>query len=191
MMALSNIWLKSGLAVALLWSGPTALAMPLADATSTQAADRAALEQVTANIVKGFETRDLELIMSSYADSEDLIVIDLSPPLKYLGVTALRNLNQHWLDTFTGTVEGSYEDFRVTVVGDVAYGTNVQKWRFTRPDGTVFAFTTRLSDVYRKYDGKWRVIEEHGSLPVDLATLKPVLHEDKIVGPVIAEHPAY
>ena len=148
--------------------------------------ERSAIEQVTANIVKGFETRDLELIMSSYADSPDLVVIDLSPPLKYVGVKALRDLNQHWFDTFTGSVEGSYEDFRVTIVGDVAYGTNVQKWRFTRPDGSVFAFTTRLSDVYRKYDGKWRIIEEHGSIPVDLTTLQPVLHENRTVGSAVA-----
>jgi ketosteroid isomerase-like protein len=61
------------------------------------------------------------------------------------------------------------------VVGDVAYGSNVQDWKFTRPDGTVFAFTTRLTDVYRKFDGRWRIVQEHGSVPVDLATLKPVL----------------
>ncbi len=170
------------LAIAL--SQPSAaLTKPPEAATAAQDAERAAVEQVTANIIKGFETRDLELLMSSYADSEDLVVIDLSPPLKYLGVKALRDLNTHWLASFTGSIEGSYEDFRVTVVGDVAYGTNIQKWRFTRPDGSIFAFTTRLSDVYRKYDGKWRIIEEHGSIPVDLATLKPVLDETRTVGP--------
>jgi ketosteroid isomerase-like protein len=177
-----SLWLAAAAALAALQPDHSAMAMTPTSAPAADSADRAAIEQVTANIVKGFVTRDLELIMSAYADSEDLIVIDLSPPLKYVGVTALRNLNQHWLDTFTGRVEGSYEDFRVTIVGDVAYGTNVQKWRFTRPDGTVFAFTTRLSDVYRKYAGKWRVIEEHGSIPVDLATLQPLLHEDKTVG---------
>ena len=115
------------------------------------------------------------MIMGSYGPGEDIEVFDISPPIKYMGAKALRALNQHWLDSFTGTIEGSYRDLRVTVAGDVAYGSNVQDWKFTRPDGTVFAFTTRLTDVYRKFDGRWRIVQEHGSVPVDLATLKPVL----------------
>lgn len=137
--------------------------------------DKAEIAAVTQSIVTGFSTRNMEAIMSSYSPREDVLVFDISPPLKYVGAKTLRDLNQHWMDSFTGTIEGSYRDLEVTVVGDVAYGSNIQDWKFTRPDGTVFAFTTRLTDVYRKIGGRWRIVQEHGSVPVDLATLKPVL----------------
>lgn len=137
--------------------------------------DKAEIAAVTQAIVTGFSTRNMEMIMGSYSPRDDVLVFDISPPLRYVGAKTLRALNQHWLDSFTGTIEGSYRDLEVTVVGDVAYGSNIQDWKFTRPDGTVFAFTTRLTDVYRKIDGRWRIVQEHGSVPVDLATLKPVL----------------
>jgi hypothetical protein len=34
---------------------------------------------------------------------------------------------------------------------------------------------TRETDVYRKINGKWLVVEEHVSFPVDVATGKPDL----------------
>lgn len=138
-------------------------------------ADKAEIAAVTQAIVTGFSTRDMDMIMSSYSPHDDVEIFDIAPPIKYVGATTLRALNQHWLDSFTGTIEGSYRDLKVTVVGDVAYGSNVQDWKFTRPDGSVFAFTTRLTDVYRKIGGRWRVVLEHGSVPVDLETLQPVL----------------
>jgi len=148
---------------------------PVSQAGEASAKDRAALATVTQNIVTGFSTRNMEMIMSSYSPNEDLVVFDISPPLKYVGAKALRDLNQRWLDSFVGKIEGVYSDLNVTVVGDVAYGYNTQHWKFTRPDGSIFAFTARLSNVYRKIDGRWRIVQEHGSVPVDLASLKPVL----------------
>lgn len=106
--------------------------------------------------------------MSSYSPSDDMQIFDGAPPIKYVGADMLRALNQHWLDTFSGEIEGYYYDLVVNVVGEVAYGSNVQHWKFTRSDGTVFEFNTRLTDVYLKFDGRWRIVQEHGSVPVDL-----------------------
>jgi hypothetical protein len=33
----------------------------------------------------------------------------------------------------------------------------------------------RTTDVYRKMNGKWFIVEEHNSVPVDLETMKPDL----------------
>jgi ketosteroid isomerase-like protein len=32
--------------------------------------------------------------------------------------------------------------------------------------------TVRVTDVYRKQDGRWRIVQEHVSAPIDLATGK-------------------
>ena len=41
------------------------------------------------------------------------------------------------------------------------------------PDGSPGEITVRVSDVYRKIGGKWLIVQEHVSVPVDLATAKP------------------
>ena len=146
-----------------------------ANVAAAKPSDRDEIAAVTQAIVTGFSTRNMDMIMSSYSPNEDLIVFDISPPIKYVGAKAVRALNDYWLKSFTGKIEGSYSDLNVTVVGPVAYGYNVQHWKFTRPDNSVFEFTTRLTNVYRKIDGRWRIVQEHGSVPVDLAKLTPVL----------------
>ncbi len=45
----------------------------------------------------------------------------------------------------------------------------------TRKDGSKFSFTVRVTDGYRKVNGKWVITQEHVSVPVDLATSKPDL----------------
>jgi hypothetical protein len=34
----------------------------------------------------------------------------------------------------------------------------------------------RVTDVYRKIDGKWLIVQEHISLPIDRSTFTPMLH---------------
>jgi ketosteroid isomerase-like protein len=42
----------------------------------------------------------------------------------------------------------------------------------TRKDGTKVSFVLRTTDIYRKRNGKWLIVEEHTSFPVDLETMK-------------------
>ena len=171
---LQRLWTAalSAVTAAVVLSPSSGLAGPT---SSEEAKIKAEIAKVTQANITGFETRNLELIMSAYSPGEDLLVVDITPPLKYVGAKALRQLNERWLKMFTGKVEGSYEDLNITVAGDVVYGYNTQHWKFTREDGSTLVFTTRLTDVYRKIGGRWRIVQEHGSLPVDLASLKPVL----------------
>jgi ketosteroid isomerase-like protein len=39
-------------------------------------------------------------------------------------------------------------------------------------DGNALDITVRITDVYRKINGKWLAVHEHVSWPVDLATGK-------------------
>jgi ketosteroid isomerase-like protein len=160
---MTNIGVRVMMAVAALVSAALPAKAALVD-------DRSEIEKATNAIVSGFVERNMDKIMSGYAPGEDLVVFDSTPPMMYIGADALRKLNQRWMDTFPGKAEGSYRDFHVTIVGKVAYGYNVQDWKFTWPDGKIFKFSERLTDVYRKIDGKWRVVQEHGSFPVDLKT---------------------
>jgi ketosteroid isomerase-like protein len=43
----------------------------------------------------------------------------------------------------------------------------------TDKEGKQVQLAVRVTDVYRKSQGKWLIIHEHVSVPVDLATGKP------------------
>jgi ketosteroid isomerase-like protein len=43
-------------------------------------------------------------------------------------------------------------------------------------DSKPFQYTVCASDVYRKIGGKWLIVQEHLSLPIDRNTFTPILH---------------
>ena len=61
------------------------------------------------------------------------------------------------------------------MVGSVAYGHSIQSGQLTAKDGTKTQLVVRVTDVYRKLGGAWKIVQEHVSIPVDLGTLKPDL----------------
>ena len=63
-------------------------------------------------------------------------------------------------------------DLTIHVVGTIGYGHSVQTGELTRKDGTKVSFVLRTTDIYRKTNGKWLIVEEHTSFPVDLETMK-------------------
>jgi hypothetical protein len=60
----------------------------------------------------------------------------------------------------------------IVVAGSVAYGHNIQTGYFTDKAGTRTNLAVRVSDVYRKINRKWLIVQEHVSFPVDIATGK-------------------
>lgn len=144
-------------------------------AGANPADDKTQIEALVQTIVNGFIERDNAKVMTAYAPGDELVVFDLSPPLKHVGWQTVKDLNDKWFNAFKGKIEGNYSDLQLTVVGDVAYGSNIQHWKFTRTDGTSFEFNQRVMDVYRKINGRWYVVMEHASVPVDFDAGKPVL----------------
>jgi len=54
----------------------------------------------------------------------------------------------------------------------LAYSHCIQPLIVTAKDGSKFSITLRVSDCYRKINGKWLITMEHVSVPVDLETGK-------------------
>ena len=63
-------------------------------------------------------------------------------------------------------------DLSVTTNGKLGFGHNIQRFSGTGKDGKPLDLTIRVSDSYKKINGKWIIVEEHLSFPVDLATGK-------------------
>jgi ketosteroid isomerase-like protein len=158
------------LSVAILVSVNAAAAdQPTADA------DKAAIQALEDTYNEGFTSKDVGKIMSVYAPGKQLFVFDVVPPREYKSWEAYKKDFEGLFSAFPGPVKNTISEQTIHVVGTVAYGHNIQTSEFTGKDGTKINIVARTTDIYRKMKGKWLIVEEHNSVPVDLDTMKPDL----------------
>lgn len=137
--------------------------------------DKAAIQSLENTYNEGFNSRDVDKIMSVYAPGKQLFVFDVVPPREYSSWEAFKKDWEELFAAFPGPVKNTISEQTIHVVGLLAYGHNVQTSEITRKDGTKMTIVARATDVYRKMKGKWFIVEEHNSVPVDLETMKPDL----------------
>jgi len=118
-----------------------------------------------------FNAKDIGKIMSCYA-RQGLFVFDVTPPRQYVGWEAYRKDWQGLFKQFSGPVKMAISDLHVDVVGPVAWGHSIQDVTLSDAKGGKNHIVVRVTDVYRKFGGQWRIVQEHVSVPVDLDTGK-------------------
>jgi uncharacterized protein (TIGR02246 family) len=151
---------------------PTATAAPAPAAKPAGPSDHAQIQSLEKGFNAAFNAKDAKKVMTYYA-RQGLFVFDVSPPRQHVGWA---DYEKDWQDLFAaypGPVTNQITDQSITVVGAVAYGHNIEDAHFTAKDGTKTELVVRVTDVYRKIGGKWFIVQEHISVPVDLATMKP------------------
>lgn len=137
--------------------------------------DRSAIQSLENTYNEGFNSRDVDKIMSVYVPGKQLFVFDVVPPREYSSWEAYKKDWEELFAAFPGPVKCTISEQTIHVVGSLAYGHNIQTVEFTRKDHTKMTTVARTTDVYRKINGKWTIVEEHNSVPVDLETMKPDL----------------
>jgi len=155
------------LALALTAAGSSGLA---ARASSN---DSAAITTLYKQFGVAFEHKNLNGIMSFYIPGDSLFVFDVGPPREHRGWNDYR---EDWKQLFAGFKDNpTFEitDFGMTIAGDVAYTHSAQRVSASMGGATRTTVVVRVTDVLRKIDGKWLIVEEHVSIPVDLDTMKP------------------
>jgi uncharacterized protein (TIGR02246 family) len=137
------------------------------------AGDEAKIQALEDRFVAAFNAKDVDAIMKVYIPDESLFVFDVVPPRQFVGATAYRKDWEGLFAAFKGPLKFEISDLKITAVGAVAYSHSIQRVSGTDPKGQPVDFTVRVTDVYRKIKGNWLVVQEHVSVPVDLATGKP------------------
>ena len=149
--------------------GLTASVRP-ATAQSKSSADEASIRALYSKFNDAFNKKDVDGIMSVYAP--DVFVFDVVPPREYSGWDAYKKDWQSVFSSFAGPATNTVTDLNITVVGPVAYARYIDDGTMTAADGTKSHMVVRSTDVWRKQNGKWLIVQEHNSFPVDLATGK-------------------
>jgi len=135
-------------------------------------ADIRALED---RFVAAFKAKDVDAIMKVYAPDQTLVVFDVVPPRQYVGAAAYRKDWQTFLGSFDGPITVELTDLDVVADRNLAYSHSIQHVAGTDKHGKKLDLTVRVTDVYKKAHGRWQIIHEHVSVPVDLDTAKPDL----------------
>ena len=135
--------------------------------------DTAQLQALEQRLSAAVEARNVDAIMQAYIPDESLFVFDVIPPRQYVGAKAFRKDWEDFLGSTKGPLKYQITDLSVVPVGNLAYGHSIQRIVATGTKGDPVDLTTRVTDVYRKLNGHWLIVQEHISIPVDLDTGKP------------------
>ena len=122
---------------------------------------------------KAFAAHDLKGCMSIYAP--DVFAYDVAPPREYTSRAAYQKSYEGFFKAFPGPIKVKYLDSDFTTVGDVGYAHAAEDFTLAMADKSTTHMILRVTDVFRKIKGKWLVVQEHVSVPVDMDTMKPDL----------------
>lgn len=130
------------------------------------------------------EDSDFPQFLDRQADAERALVAgDVAPrlalwtrkdPVSLMGAWGPNNVGWdavsrtfQWVAERLG--EGTHTDFRYDIdvaeaVGDMAYTVGFERFNSIGADGTVAPVTVRVTHVYRREDGEWKIVHRHGDL---------------------------
>lgn len=138
-----------------------------------QSDDNAQINTLYEQFAGAFRHKDLNAIMAVYDHSDTLFVFDVGTPREHIGWDSYRADWKDVFDSIKGNPNFSIAELAITISGDVAYTHSIQS--ITGTMGRLDSLTVRVTDVLRKIDGKWLIVQEHVSVPINFTTLKPDL----------------
>ncbi len=153
-----------------------AASLGAANAAESDPSSVAAIKALEKNFVAGVNAKDVAKIMSNYEHSPNLVVFDVLPPRQYDGWEAYKKDWEGVLAGCSGAPKMEMTDLSIQAGKDFGFGHSIQHLACVQKNGKPMDLTVRVSDGYRKIDGKWLIAHEHVSVPVDLATGKADLN---------------
>jgi PhnB protein len=107
--------------------------------------------------------KDVGGVLSHY--TPDALSFDLAPPLQHAGVAALRKGFEWWFPTWVGPIGYEIRDLHVVAGDHVAFAHALARIHGPRTDGDDTDVWVRATICLRRFDGEWRVVHEHSSVP--------------------------
>jgi len=139
-----------------------------------QSKDEQAIRALENQFAAAANAKDLDAIMKVYVPDNDLFVFDVGVPRQHVGWDDYKKDWQDYLALFKGPIKFEISDLSVMSDGKIAYGHSIQRVSGTGTDGMSMDMAVRVTDVYRKIDGRWLIVQEHVSVPIDFSAGKPV-----------------
>jgi ketosteroid isomerase-like protein len=130
-----------------------------------------AIAAVEQRIVEGFKAKDAAAIMSNFAAGDSLVVFDVTIPRQFVGASAYK---KDWEDFFAMVpgpiISCEMSDLSITASGKLGFSHCILHAAWNDKEGKKIEIAVRVTDGFQKIDGKWLIVHEHVSVPVDLNT---------------------
>jgi ketosteroid isomerase-like protein len=126
-----------------------------------------ALERDLMKLYSKDPAHNVDKIMEYFYDGPEMLQFDLMTPREFAG-PAFRKHFAELSVQYNGVVE--IIDMRVRADDRLAFVSNLQHTYGKDPGGKPFDMTFRVTDCLIKVAGKWKILHEHVSLPIDMAT---------------------
>jgi uncharacterized protein (TIGR02246 family) len=135
--------------------------------------DEAAIQGLLDNAIKSLRDRNIEDLMSLYA--QEVVAFDIAPPLRYVGAEAFRKLWEEVFSVYQGPIHYEIHVLDITVGDDVAFAYSLNRMSGTLNTGQKTDYWLRWTACFRKINGKWLIVHHQNSVPVDLQTGRAML----------------
>ncbi len=113
--------------------------------------------------------------MAVYAPGNAVVAYDVVPPLEYRGNAAYRKDYQSFLAQYVGPIHFEYRELRILSSGDLGVINALERVTGHLKAGGQSDIWLRATSVVRRIHGKWLIVHDHISVPVDFATGKASL----------------
>ena len=143
---------------------------------SAAANNEAEIRQLLDRWAKAFRARDVTGIMSVYAPGDSVVAYDIVPPLQYVGYDAYRKDYEEFLAQYDGPIDLEFRELRVVAGDDVAFIHSLERISGTLKNGQKSEMWIRATSGLRKISGRWLIVHDHISAPVDFETGKAALN---------------
>jgi ketosteroid isomerase-like protein len=136
--------------------------------SSKEGSAESQIRQLMEDVSEAVRTRDMETILSAYAD--DLVLYDVRDALK----TNKEGLRKSWQECFDSSREFSYKikDLKLQVSEDAAFSFCLSHCTGVTTDQKPIDIWVRVTSCYAHRQGEWQVVHEHVSDPGDFMTGK-------------------
>jgi uncharacterized protein (TIGR02246 family) len=135
-------------------------------ADKDQTKDEAAIRQLIERFAQAFRDKDVHGVMAPF--DENIVSFDILPPLQTVGAETFVTHWQQFFESHEGPIQVEFPDVRIATSGDVAFSYCVHRIKGTLKNGQQTDWWLRWTACYRKTNGRWLIVHEHVSVPVDL-----------------------
>ena len=133
----------------------------------------AAIRELIDRFANAFRAKDVDGIMSFFA--KDIVSFDILPPLQTVGAETFVTHWQQFFESHQGPIHVEFPDVRIAASDDVAFSYCVHRIKGTLKSGQQTDWWLRWTAGYRKTKGKWLIVHEQVSVPVDLRSGKAMM----------------
>lgn len=132
-----------------------------------------AIRESIERFAKAFYAKDVDGCMSVFAP--EIVSFDILPPLQAVGAETFVKHWQEFFGSYQGPIHVEFPDVRIAASDEVAFSYCLHRITGTLKTGHKTDFWLRWTAGWRKTNGRWLIVHEQVSVPVDLGSGKALM----------------